>query len=541
MLRIVLLLDSLEVSAWVWEAIYQTMKVERTQIVLAVVNESPKPSGKKSPFIYRFYRWADRKLFLKQPDAFAKKNLKSIPHWKVPELRGKPIQKKYSDYFNSETLAKIKSYQPDLIIRFGFRILRGEILNIAPLGVWSYHHGDPSCFRGGPPCFWEVMKQEETTGVVLQKLNEKLDDGVILYQSWSQTDPLSVQRNANKVFWKSSYFIARVLKQINLEGLESWKKNLGKKEIYLKEKGPILTPPTTSEMLGLWFDLWKRNSLRKNQENSRKPHWEIKVAARKPFQNPLEPNFDFQSVLPPKNDHKKGDFWADPFPVEKGEETWVFYEEFDAKKNKGRICVGKWDGKSLIDRTVALEENWHLSYPFIWEENGSFYLIPESGEADNLFIYEAVDFPYTWKNLGLFFQGEAFDPTIIKTDEGYWLFVNQRPHTGASPFVELNAYFSKSLLKPQWEAHAANPIVSDVRSSRPAGRIFEWEGKLYRPAQDSGKRYGHRIKIQEIQELTLKSYLEKTVRILEPEEAALGTHTFNFSSHWIFSDSYFRR
>ncbi|TFV97268.1 hypothetical protein E4S40_01015 [Algoriphagus kandeliae] len=541
MLRIVLLLDSLEVSAWVWEAIYQTMKVERTQIVLAVVNESPKPSGKKSPFIYRLYRWADRKLFLKQPDAFAKKNLKSIPHWEVPELKVKPIQKKYSDYFNSETLAKIKSYQPDLIIRFGFRILKGEILDLAPLGVWSYHHGDPSRFRGGPPCFWEVMKQEETTGVVLQKLNEKLDDGLILYQSWSQTDPLSVQRNANKVFWKSSYFIARVLKQINLEGLESLKKNLEKKEISLKEKGPILSPPKTLEMLGLWFDLWKRNSLRKNQENSKKPFWEIKVAARKPSQKPLELNFDYKAVLPPKIDHKKGDFWADPFPVEKGEDTWVFYEEFEAKKNKGRIGVGKWDGKSLIDRRVALEENWHLSYPFIWEENGSFYLIPESGEVENLFIYEAVGFPFTWKKLGLFFQGEAYDPTIIKRDGGYWLFVNQKPHPGASPFVELNAYFSRSLLKPQWEAHEQNPIVSDVCSSRPAGRIFEWEGKLYRPAQDSGKRYGHRIKIQEIIELTLKLYLEKTVRILEPEEAALGTHTFNFTSKWIFSDSFFRR
>ena len=140
-------------------------------------------------------------------------------------------------------------------------------------------------------------------------------------------------------------------------------------------------------------------------------------------------------------------------------------------------------------------------------------------------------------------EGEAYDPTILKIEDRYWLFVNQKPHEGTSAFVELYAYHSATILAPSWTQHALNPIVSDVRSSRPAGRIYEKNGKLYRPAQDSGLRYGHRVKIQEILELTSTEYSEKTADILDPDSSKkmLGTHTFNFTDKWIFSDAYFRK
>jgi folate-dependent phosphoribosylglycinamide formyltransferase PurN len=543
MLRIVLLLDSLIVSGWVWETIFQTIKHKNAKIVLAVINQSPKTRGKKSPFLYRAYRSIDRKLFLKQPDAFAKRNLKSIPEWNIPELHIQPIQKKYSDYLDSQSLDQIKSYQPDLIIRFGFRILRGEILKLAPLGVWSHHHGDPQHYRGGPPCFWEVINQEQTTGAALLQINEKLDDGLILYQSWAQTDPLSVQRNANKVFWNSSFFIARVLQEIEVLGINDWKLKVQNSQPKSDKNIPILTPPNFSTMLSAWIALWSRNISRKLAEGSKKPHWEITVAKRNPKTDILNQTLDFISIKLPANSLAKGSFWADPFPIEHQGNTYVFFEDFDYPSKKGRIALGNWDGISLKDTKIVLEEDYHLSYPFIWEENGKHYLIPESGDAAQLFIYQALEFPTKWQKLGVFFEGEAHDPTILKNDGIYWLFVNRRPHPGTSAFVELYAYSSPDLLNPTWTSHALNPIVSDVRSSRPAGRIFEQSGKIYRPAQDSGKRYGHRIKIQEIINLSQTEFEEKTVRIIEgkEEEGILGTHTFNSTSSWIFSDAYSRR
>lgn len=542
MIRIVLLLDSYTVSAWVYESIFQITKQPNSQIVLAVINKTPKSSGNKSPFLYRLYRGLDRRLLLKKPDAFAKKNLKTLPDWNVSELFIQPIQKKFSDYFDSQTLDQIKAHNPDVIIRFGFRILRGEILNLAPLGVWSYHHGDPQAYRGGPPCFWEVINQEQTTGAAILQLSEKLDDGLILYQSWAQTDPLSVQRNANKVFWSSSFFIARVLQEIALLGIIDWKLKVQNSQPKSQKNIPILTPPNFSTMLLAWIGLWSRNFSRKLAEGSKKPYWEITVAKSNPKEDILTQPLDFNSIKPPVNSMAKGSFWADPFPIEHQGKTYVFFEDFDYPSNKGRIAVGNWDGISFSETQTVLEEDWHLSYPFIYEENGFQYLIPESGDAGKLFIYQALEFPTKWEKLSVFFDGEAHDPTIIKKDDLYWLFVNKRPHPGTSAFVELNAYSSPDLLNPTWTPHALNPIVSDVRSSRPAGRIFEQGVKLYRPAQDSGKRYGHRIKIQEIKKLTETSFEEVTVRILEGDEekGILGTHTFNFTTNWIFSDAYSR-
>ncbi|MDI1323163.1 MAG: formyltransferase family protein [Algoriphagus sp.] len=543
MLRIVILLDSLKVSAWVLEAIFQTMQEKNARVVLAVVNQSPKSSGKKSPFLYRLYRALDRKLFLRQPDAFSQKELTNIPGWEIPVLPVQPIQKKYSDYLTPETLEEIRAYNPDIIIRFGFRILRGEILQLAPLGVWSFHHGDPQKYRGGPPCFWEVINKEETTGAALIQLSEKLDDGLVFYQSWSQTDPLSVQRNANKVFWNSSFFIARVFQEISVLGLTDWKQKLLDSQPKSERNIPILTPPNFPKMLSSWIGLWGRNFSRKISEGLKRPHWEITVAKLTNGEDILNQTFEFKPIKAPANFLSRGSFWADPFPIEHQGNTWVFYEEFDFPSKKGGIGVGIWDGNYLTETKIVVAENWHLSYPFVLEENGQHYLIPESGESKQLFIYRALEFPHKWEKLGMFFEGEAYDPTILKRDGLYWLFVNRRSHEGTSAFVELCCYYSSDLENPNWVSHALNPIVSDVRSSRPAGRIFEQDGKLYRPAQDSGKRYGHRIKIQEILKLNKFEYSEKTVRVIEGEEekGVFGTHTFNFTSNWVFSDAYSRK
>jgi hypothetical protein len=129
----------------------------------------------------------------------------------------------------------------------------------------------------------------------------------------------------------------------------------------------------------------------------------------------------------------------------------------------------------------------------------------------------------------------------VKKDGLYWLFVNQKSHPACSPFDELFLYFTEDILQPNWQAHPMNPIVSDVRKSRPAGRVFEKEGKWYRPSQDSGLRYGHRVQVQEIVTLTTAEYREVCVQTLEPDSKALGIHTLNVGEEGAWIDFYFRR
>jgi len=540
-LKIILLLDSYTLQAWQFELVKSLKESGYPQLVACVINQTPKSSGKKSPLVYRAYRWCDRKLFSAHPDAFAQKSLQEILNWNVPALEVSPIQKKYSDFFEKSDLERIKNYQPDLIIRLGFRILTGGILTLPRLGVWSFHHGDPDYYRGGPPAFWEVMNAKPITGVVLQQLTEKLDQGKVLYSSFSQTDPLSVDRNANRIFWKSAFFPLRVIQQIELIGEEAWMNSLEQQSPEGNPVSPLLRPPSTLSMLFLLGSLVSRNVVRKIKALAKKPHWEIGYINQN--------EFDWNTNTVPKNPmllpvaEPKTSYLADPFPVEYGGDTFLFYEDFDKKTQKGRIGCGKLTETGLSNQKLVLEEDWHLSYPFSFEQGGEYFLIPESADNGKIYRYRARNFPYEWEKGEVFFPFEGYDPTILRYDNKYWLFINQRLHPGISPFDELFLYWCTDFLDPVWHAHPLNPIVSDVRFSRPAGAIFLEGKRPIRPAQDSGLRYGHQVIFREIKKLTETEYQEDTVGSLSAAgvKGALGVHTVNPSAGKVFLDFYYRR
>ncbi|MFC5190308.1 hypothetical protein ACFPIK_00910 [Algoriphagus aquatilis] len=534
MLRIGILLDSSTIQAWQAEAIRQILSSGLAEISVLVFNQSPKSSGNPSPMGYRIYRALDRTLFNTKWDAFKAVSIDDILPRDIETVTLKPIQKKYRDSFSNADLDRIEEFKLDVLLRFGFRILSGKILTLPKLGVWSFHHGDPAVYRGGPPAFWEVMRQIPSTGVALLQLTEKLDQGPILYQSWTQTDPLSVQRNANKLFWLSACFPVRVIREIHQVGLEKWKNN--RLDHPNKPTGPLWRPPSASRLLPLISKLIFRTILRKWKERLFKPHWDLGYVENLTFTNQILAPQDVQLVPNPRSAES---YLADPFPIQQQGKDWIFAEEYSKREGKGRITVV--DQQGAIRPVV--EEKWHLSYPFIWEENGQWSLIPESAASGQIWKYTAVDFPFVWQRKEVMLPVEGYDPTLWKSTEGYWLFVNQKAHPACSPFDELYLYFSPSLDFPTWVSHALNPIVSDVRRSRPAGRLFLKNGKLYRPAQDSEKRYGHRIRLMEIKKLSLSDYEEVEVCKIEPSESSsiLGIHTLNqMGDRWVM-DFYFRK
>ena len=68
-----------------------------------------------------------------------------------------------------------------------------------------------------------------------------------------------------------------------------------------------------------------------------------------------------------------------------------------------------------------------------------------------------------------------------------------------------------------WRPHARNPIQTDLRHCRPAGRLFRRQGKLLRPAQDGSSRYGGALWLMEVTTLTPETYREQPLLRLGPE------------------------
>ncbi len=105
----------------------------------------------------------------------------------------------WSEHFSQKDIEEILRYKLDILVRFGFGILRGNILNAAKMGVWSYHLGDPVRYRGGPPCFWEVVERAPYTKCTLQRLTNRLDSGVVLNQVVVKTNFLSYVQQLDTV------------------------------------------------------------------------------------------------------------------------------------------------------------------------------------------------------------------------------------------------------------------------------------------------------------------------------------------------------
>ncbi len=530
-LQVGLLLDSLWVPAWAWEMVRIILKENLAAIDFVLLNQNPKASGSRSPFLYRAFSKLDRTLFKVSSNAFERKDLHLIPGFKAESIPIHPIQAKFSDKFSKEDLEIVRNRNPDILIRLGFRILKGEILAIPKLGVWSFHHGDNLVNRGGPPCFWEVMLGWHESGSVLQILSDKLDDGQVIYRSWSRTDPLSVRRNANKVYWKSLFFIPRQLARINRIGVEAWREEINEMEANHNVSDTRLRkPPGNWQMLQL-ASKWALNNLtRKSKEILKKEVWKIWL-------------FDQKTRNPIPIQNPKGTYLADPFLIKKDSKNWLFAEQFDYKNRKGFISCSEIMNEGLCNFQPVLEESFHISYPFVWEEDGEFWMLVESASKKELRFYKAVKFPFQWKWVQSQFHGkELYDPTICKKDGLYWLFANQKEHPGSSSFDELFLYYSTDFRDGKWFPHPQNPIVSDVKSSRPAGSLFEENGQWYRPAQDSAKHYGHRIRIQRIVKWDTEYYKEVTDQTLEAdwEKGWKGTHTLNFNEDWRAMDTFKR-
>jgi hypothetical protein len=183
--------DSTRLEAWHAHIVRALVALESVQLSLLVLNAAPdRPNNWRKftrlgprTFLYRLYR-----DFVFHPKAIQPVDTACL-------LSGVPARSckvtnvgRYSQYFHDQDVSTIRSYDLDFIVRFGFNIIRGDILKVARFGIWSFHHDDEQKYRGGPPCFWEIYNGDPVTGVILQRLTSRLDAGVVLRKGYFQTD-----------------------------------------------------------------------------------------------------------------------------------------------------------------------------------------------------------------------------------------------------------------------------------------------------------------------------------------------------------------
>ena len=232
---------------------------------------------------------------------------------------------------------------------------------------------------------------------------------------------------------------------------------------------------------------------------------------------------------------------ADPFLFVKGGALYLFYEYLPIGKGLGVINVTSTKDLKHWSRPVQIthEPECHFSYPYVFEDDGVVYMMPETGCDHNIRLYRAVnDELKEWVLDEILLERKIeaqtgikydfADSCIYKKNDVYYLFTSY--YKGEEYSLEL--YTSRSLKGP-YSLHSASPICVGNKYGRCAGSLIDAGGRLYRPAQDCVDSYGGQVHMIEIDELTPTTYKEHIVRdsILPKDEPFYreGGHQINFA------------
>ncbi|CAA6657517.1 unnamed protein product [Spirodela intermedia] len=222
-------------------------------------------------------------------------------------------------------------------------------------------------------------------------------------------------------------------------------------------------------------------------------------------------------------------FIADPFLYIDGSSLYLFFETKNSITMQGDIGVAKSsdNGSTWEHLGIILDEEWHLSYPFVFNYRGQIYLMPEGSKKGDLRLYRAVDFPLKWILEKVILDRPLIDTFMVNYQGMYWLFGSDWRGSGVIKNGQLEIWYSSSPFGP-WKPHGRNPIHNMDKSlgARNAGRPFVYNGSLYRPGQDCGETYGRRVRLFEILSLTVDEYREIEVP-LGIEEPKKGRNAWN--------------
>jgi hypothetical protein len=548
-LRVGVLLDSLVAPAWIHRLLSTILGSPYAAIVVAIVDGTSPRSQQQSlsrrlfqrrhDLLYNAYRKLDRRIFRTSPDACAPSDLTALLT-SVTQLTVVPKRVNGEDWISAEDLARIKQFDLDVLIKLGFGQLRGEVLSAPRCGVWAYRHGDPTCFRGGPAGAWEVFQGTQTTGCVLEILNDGSDAGLVIDETHSSTDWVSVNRSLNGHYWKTLSFVPRKLAELHRVGADAFvakaRDTAPAINIYSERR---YAPPSNIEMCGILLRLGAR-MLRRRIRKLFSPHdWQWCLLAQ-PTDN-LNGSLDtFRLIAPPASA-----FWADPNVFEHQGRCYVFCEEFSYRASKGHIAVfdlrdGKWPDEPIC----VLDKPYHVSYPFVFTHNQEIFMLVECVTERRIEAYRAVRFPDRWEEHAILMDNvDAVDATLHRHHGRWWLFANMIENRGAELTDELFLFHAEDPFAGRWIPHPQNPVVSDVRRSRPAGRLFEHDGKLIRPSQDCAGGYGRGVAFNRVLKLSETEYEECQVGYVGSNWhwAVAGIHTFAKGTDWVVCDADLRQ
>ena len=218
----------------------------------------------------------------------------------------------------------------------------------------------------------------------------------------------------------------------------------------------------------------------------------------------------------------KDRWYADPFILDVTDNhILLLVEDYAYTTKKGIITLLKIDRQSfsIIERKEILELSTHLSFPNIIRHNGKIFIYPESAQSGKLDIHEYNPITETVKYCATICDDVVWDSDITE------LFGEPMLFTAAHNDKQLDIY--------AWDDNVSRfvskfVVPSEKKNSRLGGKVFEYGGKIYYPAQDCEGGYGVAIDIKEISYVN-GVFSTKFIKKIKSNRSThtLGMHTLN--------------
>lgn len=190
---------------------------------------------------------------------------------------------------------------------------------------------------------------------------------------------------------------------------------------------------------------------------------------------------------------------ADPFLFVDGEWLYVFVE-VQRVGQPGYIEAHRTrDLKTFEALGPILRQPHHLSYPQVFRSEIGIHMVPESSAAGEVALYTFEDFPRGLRKERILLTGPYVDSTLFHHNGLWWLFATRE--------TALELFMSPALDVP-FRLHPMNPITEHPARARCGGPIIDWNGSLYRLAQDGTERYGGNLSALRIDEIGPETYRE---------------------------------
>lgn len=539
-----LLINDFVLPYWEYKVIKELISSDFAEIAVIIKHNKPasftgKNGGGMSALLIKMLESSDRLIFKSKHDYYLGKSISSLLR-DSPVIDLNSINGNQKRDFEQHVINTIKNLSLDIIIKFGVHDLEWNILEIPKFGTWAYsidnHKGTESIDAG----FREVVNYCPVTNSALEIIHNDQTQNEIIFNSWESTSPFSININRNKVYWRASLFIPRIIEGLYKYGdvyLDRLKvrfryDNSGESTL---DKAPSLLQTVKDE---LKFLIKVTGLTLKKLYYTDAFSWQLLIGVDEDSYGYSTDFKRFKSIPSPKEL-----FWADPFIVALNDNYYVFVEEFIYDKDKAHISVLQIDDKGkLLKSERLIERPYHMSYPFIFTVNGIYYMIPETSSNRTIELYKCKDFPHNWEfERNIMENIRATDTTLFYYNSKWWMFttIDQTADiSGCS--TELFLFFSDDVMNGKWESHPMNPVVSDSGNARMAGNLFVRDSQILRPSQDCSMRYGRGLNLNHVTKLTEEEYNEVNISRIKPDwdKKLKGIHTINFDHGLTVIDAY---